>query len=91
MLKKPPKLNKWHFKCPALYEGNMYEKLDDNLVRIKVFKNNDWVWQIIKLRNTDINYIKNRFSNDKVFSPILIKKGRKFYLQYAFEKKSYFT
>lgn len=85
--KKPPKLNKWHFKCPALYEGNMYEKLDDNLVRIKVFKNNDWVWQIIKLRNTDINYIKNRFSNDKVFSPILIKKGRKFYLQYAFEKK----
>ena len=65
----------------------MYEKLDDNLVRIKVFKNNDWVWQIIKLRNTDINYIKNRFSNDKVLSPILIKKGRKFYLQYAFEKK----
>lgn len=85
--KKPPKLNKWHFKCPAFYKGNMYEKLDDNLVRIKVFKNNDWVWQIIKLRNTDINYIKKRFSNDDPFSPILVKNGRKFYFQYAFEKK----
>lgn len=84
--KRPPRLNKWHFKCPALYKGNMYEKLDDNLVKIKVFKNNDWVWQIIKLRNTDIKYIKNRFSQDKTFSPILIKNGRKFYLQYSFEK-----
>ena len=85
--KKPPKLNKWHFKCPTLYENNMYEKLSDNLVKIKVFKNNDWVWQTIKLRNTDIKYIKNRFSKDKTFSPILMKNGRKFYLQYSFEKK----
>ena len=85
--KKSPRLNKWHFKCPALYEGNMYEKLSDNLVKIKVFKNNDWVWQVVKLRNTDIKYIQNRFSQDKTFSPILIKKGRKFYLQYSFEKR----
>lgn len=85
--KKSPKLNKWHFKCPALYKGNMYEKLDDNLVKIKIFKNNDWVWQVIKLRNTDVKYIKNKFSQDKTFSPILIKNGRKFYLQYSFEKK----
>ena len=85
--KKPPKLNKWHFKCPALYENNMYEKLSDNLVKIKVFKNNDWVWQTIELRNTDIKYIKNRYSQDKTFSPILMKNGRKFYLQYSFEKK----
>lgn len=45
----------------------MYEKLSDNLVKIKVFKNNGWVWQTIKLRNTDIKYFKNRFSQDKTF------------------------
>ena len=68
----------------------MYEKLDDNLVRIKVFKNNDWVWQIIKLRNTDINYIKNRFSNDKVFSPILIKKVENFIYNTLLRKKLFY-
>lgn len=85
--KKPPKLQLKHFKCPALYKGNMYNRLDRNTAQIKVFKNNDWVWQTVNLRNQDIKYIEKHCKEDKEFSPILLKSGRKYYLQFSYEKK----
>lgn len=56
--KKSPKLQLKHFKCPALYKGNMYNRINRNKAKIKVFKNNDWVWQTVKLREQDVKYIE---------------------------------
>ena len=84
--KKSPNLQLKHFKCPALYKGNMYNRLSRNEAEIKVFKNNDWVWQTVKLREQDVKYIEKRCKEDKEFSPILVKSGRKYYLQFSYEK-----
>lgn len=84
--KKPPRLQLKHFKCPALYKGNMYNRLSRNEAQIKVFRDNDWVWQTVKLREQDIKYIEKKCKNYKEFSPVLIKDGKKYYLQFSYEK-----
>lgn len=85
--KKPPKLNVKHFKNPIFYKGNMFNKFDKNEVLIKLFINNDWVWKSIKLRNQDIKYIEKNCYLLKESSPGLVKKGRVYYLEFAYESK----
>lgn len=90
--KQMPKLRLNHFKCPTLYKGNMYlDSLRTNSARIKIYKINpstkkgDWIWLDIKLRQQDIKYLTTNTIGMKEKSPTLVKKGRKFYLQYPFE------
>lgn len=85
--KKAPSLSLKHFKCPAFYKGNMYERLNDDTVKLKLFINNDWVYKTFKLRKQDINYINKNCSSLKECSPLLIRKGRNFYLSYSFKGK----
>ena len=81
--KKEPKLQLKHYTFPVLYKGNMYISLTDNTCKIKIYKNNDWIWFNIKLRQQDINYLKkNKLTNP--MSPILEKSGRSFYLRFSY-------
>lgn len=82
--KQAPKLSLKNFKCPALYKGNMFNMIDRTHAQIKVFKNNDWVWLNVALRNQDIKYIENN-CHGKEFSPLLTSKGRNYYLQFSFQ------
>lgn len=85
--KKVPKLFLKHYKCPAFYNGNMYKRLDDTTIEIKVFINNDWTWLKVNLRRQDVNYINQYCYTLKESSPILTRKGRNFYLVYSFSGK----
>lgn len=82
--KKAPKLSLKNSKYPALYNGNMFKMIDKTNAKIKIFKNNDWVWLTIKLRNQDVKFIEKN-CHGKKFSPLLIKKGRNYYLQFSFQ------
>jgi len=82
--KKVPTFQTKHFKCPALYKGNMFNMIDRTHAEIKVFKNNDWVWLNITLRSQDIKYIE-KHCHGKEFSPILLKKSNNYYLQFSFK------
>lgn len=83
--KKAPSLSLKHFKCPAFYKGNMYERLNEDIVQLKLFIKNDWVYKTFKLRQQDINYINKKCSSLKECSPLLVRKGRNFYLSYSFK------
>jgi len=82
--KKAPSLQLNHFKCPAFYKGNMYEQISSTIAKIKIYNGLDWVWFIVNLRQQDITYIKNN-KKGKAFSPILEKRGKAFYLRFAFK------
>lgn len=84
--KQAPKLSLKNFKSPALYKGNMFKMIDKTHVKIKIFKNNDWVWFIVKLRNQDTKYIEKNCHGKKL-SPLLVSKGRNYYLQFSFQHK----
>jgi IS605 OrfB family transposase len=82
--KLPPTLKLKHFKCPALYSGNMFNIIDRTHAEIKIHKNNDWVWLTVALREQDIKYMEKNCSGKK-FSPILLKKDNNYYLQFSFQ------
>lgn len=85
--KKPPTFNPRLGKYPTLFKKNMFERIDSNTVKIKVFKNNDWVWVECGLRNQDVKYILKNCANMEELSPSLRKSGQGFKLSFVFKKK----
>ena len=82
---KPPKLIYNHNEMPVLYKGNMYEQVNKNLVNIKLFYKNDWVWIIVPLKRSDVKYIE-KYNTWKMSNPSLEIKGKVWALRFAFEK-----
>jgi IS605 OrfB family transposase len=85
---KPPVINYEPGTYPTLYKDNIYlnKNVKEGKAQVKIYKNNDWIW-------IDIDYsLKNlysskkfRFTDFKVLSPNLIKKGKKYFLHISFE------
>jgi len=85
---KPPRLQTKHYNCPIFYRDNTYEETDNpNIVRLKLFINNDWVWYPVHLRATDIKYIQKHCQNKEMSAPILERRYNKYYLRFAFTEK----
>lgn len=83
--KKVPKLQVKHYKHPIFYKGNMFNKYDGREMLLKIYKKNDWVWTSVFLKKTDFNYLQKQQGKEQ--SPSLVKKGRKYYLQFPYEEK----
>ena len=83
-----PKLQTEHFATPVFYKGNCYETTKKpNVVMLKLFHNNDWVWMPVKLRATDMKYIQKTQSGKIAKAPLLEKRGKYYYLRFAFEEQ----
>lgn len=77
---KPPRIQYKHNSMPKFYvsAGGMFVWTGENTCKIKVFKNNDWVWINLNLRPSDVRYIRNK---GKVLSPtIQIKKDKSYFV-----------
>ena len=82
-----PKLQIEHQATPVFYKGNCYETTKNpNVVMLKLFHNNDWVWMPVKLRATDVKYIQKTQSGKTMKAPLLEKRGKYYYLRFAFEE-----
>ena len=68
-----PKLDKGNHLMPCFYKDNMFDHQNDKTY-IKVYRNNDWVWQEIRLSNSDLKYIENKAPLDLWSAPVLEKK-----------------
>ncbi len=84
---KKPKFNFNQDIMPCFYKGNTFRYDKDRGYQIKVFKNNDWVWQDITLRNTDLKYIEEHLGDKEPSAPVLRKANKKFMLQFTFNAK----
>ena len=83
-----PKLQTEHFATPVFYNVNCYETTKNpNIVMLKLFHNNDWVWKPVKLRATDVKYIQKTQSGKIKKAPLLKKRGKYYYLRFAFEER----
>lgn len=82
--KKAPRLQVKHYKNPVFYKGNMFNKYDGREMLLKIYKNNDWVWTSVYLKKTDFNYLQTQKGKEQ--SPSLVKKGRKYYLQFSYKE-----
>ena len=83
-----PKLQTEHQAAPVFYKGNCYETTKNpNVVMLKLFHNNDWVWRPVKLRATDMKYIQKTQLGKTMKAPLLEKRGKYYYLRFAFEEE----
>jgi IS605 OrfB family transposase len=81
---KIPVLGTKRYSYPVFYKDNMFEHTGDNTAKIKVYKNNDWVWHDIELNTKNLKH--RDMTNFKEMNPMLVKSGRKYYLYFAYKK-----
>jgi putative transposase len=86
--KKVPSLQLKHNAFPVFYKYNMFLKDENGKVKIKIFLNKDWVWTEVLLKDKELLVSKKpRFSEYAELSPKLVKKDKKFYLYFPYEKE----
>lgn len=82
-----PRLQLDRHTMPAFYKGNMYKRISDDMAQIKIYYRNDWVWQTVHFRKQDVKYIQRHCSTMQECSPVLVHKGKCWYLNFAFKQK----
>ena len=85
---KKPTFQKHLNQFPTFYRDNTYlgTDIDNDAVEIKLFLDNDWKYTNIKLKHTDMQYIRKRFYGKKLSAPTLEKHYGKWYLRFAIEE-----
>ena len=86
-----PKLDSCKHRMPALYRGNTYKPVIDEqtgevlpyVAKIKVLRNNDWVWDTVRLSKTDVDYLDKRGRSGDISAPVLEKKYGCWKLRFA--------
>ena len=81
-----PKLRSTGHAMPAFYKDQMYKEKDGE-ARLKLYSGTDWVWYPIRLRKTDVDYLRKYWTGVKASAPTLIKKHKKYYLVFTFQKE----
>lgn len=82
-----PRLQLDRHTMPVFYKGNMYKRISDDTAQIKIYYRNDWVWQTVHFRKQDVKYIQRHCSTMQECSPVLVHKGKNWYLSFAFKQE----
>lgn len=72
---------------PAMFRDNCFVKTGTYTARIKVFTRNTWDWLDVELKKGDVDYIRRRCKNRKECAPVLRKRGKEWFLDFAFKEK----
>lgn len=89
---KEPKPQAERSVMPTFYNKEMYCVSDDPCAaHLKLYFNNDWVWVKVRLRGTDVRYLKRYWQHCKPSAPTLEKRYGKYYLRFAFTEKVEFS
>lgn len=72
---------------PAMYRDNMFVRTGTYTASIKVFTRNTWDWLEVGLRRGDVDYILRHCGNRRECVPTLQKRGKLWYLDFAFEER----
>lgn len=82
-----PKLDRGGHVLPCLYRKGMYREGLGDEAYIKVFRNNDWVWQKIRLNHSDRKYLEKKAKGAAVSAPSIVKKHGKYELRFALARE----
>lgn len=92
--KEALKLDACKHRMPALYHSSTYKPVIDketgealpSVAKIKVFRNNDCVWNTVRLSRTDVDYLEKRSRKAEISVPLLEKMHRCWKLRFAVTK-----
>lgn len=72
---------------PAMFRDNCFVRTGTYTVSLKVFVRNTWDWLDVELNKGDVDYILRRCKTRKECAPVLRKRGREWFLDFAFDEK----
>ena len=83
---RKPSFPKAGYVYPCMYHKAMFCLTGDYSAKIKVFIHNTWDWIDVRLRKSDMDYIRRRCSERKECVPTLQKRGKEWSLDFHFEE-----
>jgi len=77
------------FSYPVMYRGNCYIRTGDYTASLKIYNKNKtaWDWLDVEFKKTDADYILRHCAERKECAPTLRRRGKNWYLDFAFEEK----
>ena len=83
-----PSVPKAGTSFPAMYRDNCFIRTGTYTAKLKVYIRNTWDWLDVELKKGDADYILRRCKNRKECAPVLCKRGKEWFLDFAFEEKA---
>lgn len=87
---REPKLGAVRNTYPTFYRGNMYEQdIADDTASLKLFDGQNWKWYSVKLKHTDMQYLRRHwYRHEKISAPTLEKHYGTYRLRFVCSAKS---
>ena len=81
-----PKLVYENHAMPVFYRDVMYreDKEGKDAAYLKLYDGHDWKWFHVRLRHTDMEYLRKNWSGKKASAPTLEKRHRKYFLCFSY-------
>ena len=70
-----------------MYRDNCFVRTGTYTARLKVWIRNTWDWLDVQLKPTDVRYIQRHCRTRKECVPTLRRRGKNWYLDFAFEEE----
>ena len=84
-----PKLVCENHAMPVFYRDVMYRNAEesDDSAYLKLYDGHDWKWFAVRLKHTDMEYLRKHWSGKKASAPTLEKKHDKYFLRFTYAEE----
>ena len=87
--KGKPYLESKQYAMPVFYHDVMYRKNTEekDAAFLKLYDGRGWKWFAVRLKHTDMEYLRKHWSGEKASAPILEKKHHKYFLRFTYTEE----
>ena len=84
-----PRLTSENHAMPVFYRDVMYKKAEgeEDAADLKLFDGHDWKWFRVKLKHTDMEYLRRKWTGRKASAPTLEKRYQKYFLRFSYKEE----
>ena len=84
-----PYLKSEQYAMPVFYHDVMYRENTEekDAAFLKLYDGHDWKWFAVRLKHTDMEYLRKHWSSKKASAPTLEKKHDKYFLRFTYAEE----
>ena len=84
-----PYLKSEQYAMPVFYHDVMYRENTEekDAAFLKMYDGHDWKWFAVRLKHTDMEYLRKHWSGKKASAPTLEKKHDKYFLRFTYAEE----
>ena len=85
-----PVLESRNHAMPVFYHDVMYKAggTGSDQAKLKLFDGRDWVWREVRLKHTDMEYLRKHWCGKKASAPVLEKRYGKYFLRFTYTEEA---